>query len=238
MLLPDKAQVHRSQILERKIDIEQGKKLSSKLDELRRLVADEEANFKKARERSVELMKKEIAEWVHKRDQAKKEYEEMQNAVDAPKKDLEKRKKTIEEAEEKLNRISERLAETARNFDLRSKQLKMDEDAIAEALKNAKIALDDAEHIQKQALSEAKQSRTASKDREMAADKKFGEADDRLEAVSIREKKAEEREKILTGIAANLVEEQHKLSLRERDIIDREETLKREATRRLKKIIN
>ena len=53
MLLPSKQDVDRSKILERRADIEQGKAITGRLDELRRVAAEESVSIEKARKEQV-----------------------------------------------------------------------------------------------------------------------------------------------------------------------------------------
>lgn len=237
MLLPNKSDIDRSKILERRIDIDQAKKISSKLDELRRISAEEEASLKKQREASLKVIQGEIDNAIARRDAANRAAEAAEAAAKGPQEELRAREIAVEKKEHAVEQVS---------IDLESKSKFIDvchEEAlkIEKSTEQSKQRIQDmTTAIEKTEADTAERNRVAKiviSQREAEADRQKGEVDRLLEEAKYKNKLADDRQRVLDIQAGIQKREQQRLSALERDIIDREGLLKRELARNIKKVV-
>lgn len=235
MRLLDKLQINLSKAVERKLEVDEGRKLAERVDALRELSATEAANLERFRGESLAQAKADIGVLVAEKGSLLGEVERLRSdrdfllkPVDLREMELDGRKEALDERERGL------LAE-------KSLVIKL-EDKAKEAFSRASVALkaaenreDDAKTDQQAAAASRKSAGGLMRESQKWLDKAKEEARQVLEDVDRRDAAMAVRERELLMRQEGLAREQQALSLRERAIIDREETLEREIIRLSKK---
>lgn len=132
MKLLEKHEVDQLKARERKQEIDEGAKLAKKIDELRRLEADEKSRITSWRDSSLELVKGEIAEAFKERDTLRSEIQELKKVkerlllpldaewekVHAEQHALDSLKSELQEKEEKLALLEKDIATKSRSIEV------------------------------------------------------------------------------------------------------------------------
>lgn len=88
MILPKKTDLDKARVIERKNFIDEGIALAKRVDELRRMKADEEKRLLEWQEGTRKVVQKEIDTLVSKRDEVKREIIEEENRLNSLKEKL------------------------------------------------------------------------------------------------------------------------------------------------------
>lgn len=231
MRLLDKKEVDIAKAKERRLEVDEGFKLASKVDGLRRLVAEEQAKFDKWRDAMISAIKAEIALWTEKRDTIESEakhaeerkraalepIKERENAVELKEKDIAEQRERLAIDQAKLNQFAASIGE-------REGKLKDAENAIT-------LSKNEADRLLETAIIEKKSSSASIRAASARLEKIEGERKAILEELKGREGRVAERERNASLREKAFAQREDALSRRERDIIDREETLAREIKR-------
>lgn len=231
MKLLSKPAINQAKALERSIEISEGKKLAEKVDELRRLKSNEEANLKKFREETVAQIRAEIDAEINKRTALKTENSwleevraKLKTPVDLKEKELFERETAVFKREEAASATrAEHLGKLREIADARL-ALKSETDLIERGKK-------DAVKVLKEALEHEKEARAKVRDAGSLYLNATNRSNQISEALLNRELDIASRERDLQIRNEHLDRVQDALNRRERVIIDREETLARELKR-------
>lgn len=231
MRLLDKFQINTSKALERKLEVDEGKKLAGSVDALRELQSKEQSSLSQWRDAAMSQAKRDIGESLAELAGVRSQIATAQQQRDALNKPLTDREREIDLKDAKLNqrvtelderelaiRIKEGTVGT-KEQDLNVKEVHLNE------LETGTISLNlEAQRREKEArtlLRDAEKTSQAAKDYKAAVDADIGA---RQVDLAARENAADLRQNAQDR-------EEVRLSLRERAIIDREEQLEREINR-------
>lgn len=131
MKLQNKKIIQAEATKERKTQIDEGVKIATKVDELRRVHAEEERSLYEFRDKSIETLKKDIGPLLNQKENLLEEIKELQDRkqvlldipIEASLKEMEERKAKISEIEEGLKNRLEYLLSKNLEIDLRFKEL-------------------------------------------------------------------------------------------------------------------
>jgi hypothetical protein len=131
MKLQNKKIIQAEATKERKTQIDEGVKIATKVDELRRVHAEEERSLYEFRDKSIETLKKDIGPLLNQKENLIEEIKELQDRkqvlldipIEASLKEMEERKAKISEIEEGLKNRLEYLLSKNLEIDLRFKEL-------------------------------------------------------------------------------------------------------------------
>lgn len=233
MKLLDKREIDRAKAAERKLDIDQGAKLASKVDKLRELASKEEGSLNRYVAAVREAALAQVAEYVKQRDQALSDAITAQQQRDALLKpinyraeEFKSREAALEAAREALKQDKQMLAGRSALMDKRENEARVakeinDEEAAA----LHKISIETL-RLQKESRADRSTSANLLADTETKAGQILADAGKKSMDLKARElSHARDREKLANDVKA--------LNARERAIIDREETLARELRRQV-----
>ncbi len=234
MKLLDKLQVNLFKASERKLEIDQGKKLAESVDKLREMKAKEEQSLALFRDKAVSEAKAQIKGLIEERDAVGKEIGE-----------LEKRRvlamKPLNEYEERLEKREQEVVRKEEN--ILQKELDLGHDVVQSMAIRQEAATysatietrtKEAERLQAEADRNLKESKNQLRRTELIYKAASDKADQAKAYISSQEASIAERTRSLDLMYANMQAREKELSLRERGIIDREEQLMRELERRVK----
>lgn len=139
MKLQNKKIIQAEATKERKTQIDEGVKIATKVDELRRVHAEEERSLYEFRDKSIETLKKDIGPLLNQKENLLEEIKELQDRkqvlldipIEASLKEMEERKAKISEIEEGLKNRLEYLLSKNLEIDLRFKELVKAEDKLS-----------------------------------------------------------------------------------------------------------
>lgn len=231
MKLLDKLSINRAKVLERKLEIDQGATLASRVDKLRELAASEQTNLEKYRTETTAQIEQEIKDAIAKRDgilAAATAAEERRIQAQKP---VDQRIGEITEREEQVRKDKDDLKKREDILALRHIEAQRLHDIATEATVKAGEAVSGANKLFEQAeeaVARATITLNAAAKAKSDSDLYVGQATDELLR---REAEIAIRERSATLVTEAQAREQQRLSLLERAIIDREGQLDREINR-------
>lgn len=209
-LLP-KSELDKKKADEQRLDVEEGLKLARRIDNLREVIVEEEANRAKYRHEQLERISHEIQEATQRRDTTRKEADDAEDRRKKALEPLDEKRKELERKEEELS---------AKESELTSQKQRVIEqgNTTDSALRHANSLARDAE-IQ-DSLSNA---------RLQEADRKFAEAKSReessIEAAHLLDLKVEEANTKLTHREGIVAMRENDATIKEKEIRSREKDL-------------
>lgn len=227
MKLLDKREIDVAKAAERHMEIEEGRRLAVRVDSLRELFSKEQGSLAKYRDETMKEALKQLAEVTAKRDQMieeRLEAEEQRNAALKPVDDI--------KAE------ADRVLEVARATQARAEEKEGDANiakkAAEELLLDAKLERDQLKGLREGAVEinlEAQRHEKAARERLRESEKFQEEVKRKAEAISeaadVRDEESKRREAAVIEAERKVAHDAAELGTRERDIIDREERLKK-----------
>lgn len=231
MKLLSKPAINSAKALERSLEISEGKKLAEKVDQLRELKAQEERNLIKFRDEMKKKILGEIDVLINKKSALQTEVAWLQDVKAEAKKPVDKKEKQFAEREAVLNERDADLVQRKVELVEEKRQLKL----AREALERDIAALEPEKKETKRLLKEAQQVEKDARAKAREADALYQSATERsnqiAEALLKRETNIAAKERDLKNRSQHLDRVQDQLNVRERAIIDREETQGRELKR-------
>ncbi len=233
MKLIEKKEILAAQNLDRKRDVEEGHKLASKVDALRKLAADEQANLLKFSRETLRKVHSDIDSNISERDSIKREVDQLKEAratlqvpLDAEWHKIENEKKIIEENKTSIAILSSGLDSRASSITENEKQLSVEENRIQE--------LKEATEKRLRQIDEKEKELTKILEESLQRDLEFNsESRQRLERIEKKESELKYREVDLDSKAENIRIQVEEISLARLKIKDKEGELER-AFKRLK----
>lgn len=232
MKLLDKLQINLAKGFERKLEIDEGKKLAGSVDTLRELKSKEESSLAEWRVKTTAQVRQEIDDLIQERARVESELKTAQEQRDAFNKPLTERENEITKKEEALAEKFKALDD--REFQVLTKEgvvgtrevaLKVVENHVEELSQGARTLNLDAQDREKR-------SRTLLRLAEAIHEKASNEYKASNDELIRRGNASALREKALNKVGEDQMREQERLSLRERAIIDREEEFERTIKRK------
>lgn len=231
MKLLDKREIDRARNRERALEVEQGRALAVRVDSLRELYSKEQGSLAKFRDETVAMALSDVKAAVQRRDIALEELRVAEEERDAAKGAVDLRVATFERREAELLAGWNGVTEAAKGVNAAIQ-------AVEEASRNADAARTTAISREKEARrlqDEAVRLRNVAQAQSDAASKVLSDSKEqarqRMDEVSRKEEEVSKREGAATSALVSIAGQTRALSLRERDIIDREEQLARELKR-------
>ncbi len=234
MRLLEKLQINLSKAIERKTEVDQGKKLAASVDALRELKAKEEASLTLFRDQTIAAIKKDIEHWVIRRDSIKSEADAEEARRRHALEPLNEKAGRIAREQDELDEREERI--THRELDIGHMQVvtRGVKDQVEAHLTTAITREKEAERMQLQANSLLKAAEKRVQDAEAIYVSSTKDANRLAIESASREVDQESRNRSLDVMYAHMQQKEKELSIRERAIIDREETFYRELKRQSK----
>lgn len=232
MKLLDKLQINLAKGFERKLEIDEGKKLAGSVDTLRELKSKEESSLAEWRVKTTAQVRQEIDDLIQERARVESELKTAQEQRDAL-------NKPLTERENEITKKEEALAEKFKALDDREFQVLTKEGVVGTREVALKVAENHTEELSQgartlnlDAQDREKRSRTLLRLAEAIHEKASNEYKASNDELIRRENASALREKALNKVGEDQIREQERLSLRERAIIDREEEFERTIKRK------
>lgn len=231
MKLLSKPAINAAKNLERSIEISEGKKLATKVDELRHLRQQEEANLKKFRDVTIKSVRAEIDAELNKRSALQTENrwledvkKSLQKPIDDKSEEFAKREQAMSDKEEEIKKMLADFAVHKDVVDLKWREYNNEKDSLVTQRNAVDELLRGVLELQKKAREEKRAAEALILKANTHSEQISNELLKREKDVATREVNTRLRSEHLDGV-------QDALNRRERGIIDREETLGRELKR-------
>ena len=234
MKLLQKKDIDLSKARERHLEVQEGKKLAGAVDRLRELRANEEASLDKFREGTVAKVRAQIDDLINTRTALEAEVGTLEVRRANAQKPVDERAAEFSARENLLKKDKVDLAGEATMLREAEEQLRKDRAHVDKLGEFALEAAQDAEKASEEALKDKKAANAALRDAQNVLEEAKKREKQVGEALLARETSVSARERDVKNGYAHLSEQSAALSLRERAIIDREETLLR-GIRRMEK---
>lgn len=234
MKLLDRKEINMAKASERRLEVEEGRKLATRVDSLRELFSKEQGSLAKYRDETVKVVIQDVVDAIARLDQINQECKAAEERRDIAMLPLTEKRKELDDREAKIIE-SEKITLDARNeaeTNVReTEHLKKDQES---AVREAQILQDDAKKTNNTAKRLEKAANEILKNAEKVKINATDEATSLLDDVYRIEAECEARENAVKLREDKVAAEDERLSARERAIIDREESLDREIKRQNK----
>lgn len=231
MKILDKLQINVAKSAERKLEVEEGRKLASSVDGLRELKAKEESSLGRFRDKAIEAVKAEIQIFIDRRDAVLEELRVVSQQVAASREEAKTIFDGIDEKEAEADRRVAKAKAAEVEADKKNREASQKLLDAGVALARANLLDDESGRLRDEASKDRKEAnkelREAQAKGAAARDMWQSTNDDLVR----REGAAAHREKALLLREQAVADADASMSARERAVIDREEQLAREIKR-------
>lgn len=229
--LLSKQEINQKQALQKHAEIEEGRKLAKRVDNLRELAVQEEASLASFRSKTVKIINEEIRKATLERDALLEEVKVLRSELETGFSELKKAEKAIELREQDLNLRENQIEERIALVKTKEKQVKKDYDrntAITSRLEYANERI-------KKINEEAELKMQIAEDMFADADLKKNQIERMFQRITeelhSKDITVASRERDITIKEERVKRQEQSLRERELQLIDREQTLEREYAR-------
>ncbi len=231
MKLLDKREVNLAKAKERHMEVQEGKKLADKVDQLRLLWASEERRMKEAKEAMITICRREIKDCMDELESVRRQIEHALGLKAEAEKPLDEKKNRLDRQEEEVAAYANKVHADGLAVELRAIEIGKREVSIIDTMEKANLFYEGAASINLESQKREKGSREQLRKAELAIQSARSYASRVEEAARLRDESSRKREDAVIEKEQGFADRERALSLRERAIIDREESHAREVAR-------